>query len=58
MGTIDKAQAIVDIVSRGKEWISDIYFANLHKIKHNHELIISDKVEKMMFDSVRDFVYN
>lgn len=58
MGTIDKAQAIVDVVARGRDWIADIYVKNSHKIQHNHELAVSDKVEQMMFDRVVDFVYN
>ena len=56
--TFQKADAIVEIVSRGKKWISELYFDNLDKIKHNHTLVTSQHIDQLMFDSVVDFVYN
>ena len=58
MGTFEKVQAIVDVVAQGNDWIKDVYYSNINKIKHNHDLVISHKVEQLMFDSVTDFVYN
>tara|TARA_B110000977_G_C11065709_1_gene487745 strand:+ start:825 stop:1835 length:1011 start_codon:yes stop_codon:yes gene_type:complete len=56
--TMDKIDAIADIVAMGKEYAKDFYFSHIREIKHNYDLVNIDKVEQIALDSLRDFVKN
>ena len=53
-----KVDCIVDLVAKGRSYIEQIYFENTDKILYNWELATSDKVEQIMLDQARNFVYN
>ena len=56
MRTLEKIDAIVNLVSKGKEFIQDYYFSHLKEIQHNYELVNSDKVEQLVLQRIRDLV--
>ena len=58
LNTVDRIDAIVDIVKRGKEYAEDFYFSHLAEIKHNYELVNSDKVDNLILNNIRNFVKN
>lgn len=58
LNTVDRINAIVDIVKRGKEYAEDFYFSHVAEIKHNYELVNSDKVDHLILDNIRNFVKN
>lgn len=58
LNTMDRIDAIVDLVAKGKEYAKDFYFSHIQEIKHNYELVNSDKVEQLVLDSLKDFVKN
>ena len=58
LNTMNRIDAIVNIVKRGKEYAKDFYFSHLQEIKHNYELANSDKVERLVLDSMGKFVKN
>lgn len=58
LNTMDRIDAIVDLVAKGKEYAKDFYFSHIPEIKHNYELVNSDKVEQLILDRLRDFVKN
>lgn len=53
MWTEQKISAIVDIVSRGRDYIEDFYFSHLREIEHNHELYFSGKIEQTMMQNIK-----
>ena len=58
LNTVDRINAIVDIVKRGKEYAEDFYFSHIAEIKHNYELVNSNKVDQLILDSMEEFVKN
>lgn len=54
---LQKIDSIVKIVSKGREFIKDFYFSHLREIQHNYELVNSDKVEELVMQQVKDFLY-
>ena len=56
MGTQAKIATIVDIVSKGKEFIQDFYYNHLSEIKHNYELVISGTVEQKLIKNIHQFI--
>lgn len=54
---LQKIDAIVKIVSKGREFIKDFYFSHLREIQHNYELVNSNKVETLVLQQVKDFLY-
>lgn len=56
--TRDKITAIAEVVSRGREFIEDFYFNHLREIKHNHELIFSDKIDQTILSDIEQFIKN
>jgi hypothetical protein len=48
----DKAIAICDIISKGSEFIEHFYFDHIPEIQHNHNLILSDKIENLMLENI------
>jgi hypothetical protein len=51
--TYDRIRAIADVVEKGRDYIEDTYFNNLDLIKHNHELIYSNKTDQILLDRVK-----
>lgn len=58
MNTVDKIEAIVSIVSQGKDFIKDFYFSHLKEIKHNYELVFSDKVDQLIRSDIQQCIKN
>ena len=56
--TIDRINAIVSITKCDKEYVKDFYFSHIPEIKHNYELVNSDKVDSLILDNIRNFVKN
>jgi hypothetical protein len=56
MNVLQKITAIVDVVSKGKEFIKDFYFSHLKEIRHNYELINSCKVEQSILQNIKDIL--
>ena len=56
MNTFAKVDAILDLVTNCA--IKEMYFDNLDRIQHNHELVASDKIGKQIVDEIRNFVLN
>lgn len=55
--TIEKIKAIVKIVKLGKEYVEDFYFSHIREINHNYELVTSDKVEVLIIEELKEFLY-
>jgi hypothetical protein len=49
-----KIDAIINIVSRGKEFIKSFYFDRFKEVQHNYDLIMSDKIEKELIKKIRN----
>ena len=56
MPALQKINSIVNLVSKGKEFIQDYYFSHLKEIQHNYELVNSDKVEQVILQRIKDFL--
>jgi hypothetical protein len=54
MNTFEKVDSIVELVNKGKEYIENFYFSHLKELRHNYELISSDKIEKVMIQQIRN----
>jgi hypothetical protein len=53
MPVLQKIENIIAIVAKGKEFITDFYFNHLREIKHNYELVNSDKVEELVIKRIK-----
>ena len=56
MWTDQKISAIVDVVSRGTEFIKDFYFDHIQEINHNHELWFSGKIKQTILQRIRNII--
>jgi hypothetical protein len=56
MNVPQKINAIVSIVSKGKEFIEDFYFDHLKEIQHNYQLINSNAVEKSILQNIKNIL--
>lgn len=56
MPVLKKIAAIVDLVSKGKEYIQDFYFDHQQEIKHNHALVSSDQVDTIILNNIKDII--
>ena len=56
MDVHDKIAHIVDIVAQGTEFIKSFYFDHVREIVYNHELISSDKADKLIIQNIRDLI--
>ena len=56
MNIPQKISTIVAIVSKGKDLIEDFYFNHLREIKHNYELINSNKVDDLVLQNIKDII--
>lgn len=54
MAVVEKINSIIDIVSRGKDFIKDFYFDHLTEIQHNYALVNSNKVEHIILQRIKD----
>lgn len=55
-GTFDKVSTIVDIVSKGRDYIESFYFDHVRERQHNFELINSDRVEQKLMSDLKTFL--
>ena len=53
---LQKIDAIVGIVNKGKEFIKDFYFSHLPELQHNYELVNSDKVENIITQRINNIL--
>lgn len=56
MGIFDKADCIVEIVKKGKDYIQDFYYSHLREIQHNFDLINSDQLDQKIYSSIQEFL--
>ena len=56
MTMLEKINAIVNIVKQGRDFIEDFYYAHLHEIQHNHELVCSDQVDQLIVNNIKNFI--
>jgi hypothetical protein len=56
MTMLEKINAIVNIVKQGRDFIEDFYFAHLREIQHNHELVVSDRVDQLIVNNIKNFI--
>ena len=56
MPVLQKIENIIVIVAKGKDFIEDFYFRHLREIKHNYELINSDKVGEIILQNIKDIL--
>jgi hypothetical protein len=54
MPFLQKVDAIVYTVAKGKEFTKDFYFSHLREIKHNYDLVNSTKVEELILKRIKD----
>lgn len=55
--TIEKIKTIVKMVKLEKEYVEDFYFSHIREINHNYELVTSDKVEALILEELKEFLY-
>jgi hypothetical protein len=56
MPFLQKVDAILDTVAKGKEYVKDFYFDHLREIKHNYELVNSTKVDDLILSRIKDMI--
>ena len=56
MPLLEKINAIVDIVKQGRDFIEDFYYAHLREIQHNHELVVSDRVDQLIVNNIKNLI--
>jgi hypothetical protein len=58
---IEKIKAIVSIVEFGKKrknFIRDFYNTHTKEIEHNYNLVTSDKVDQLILNQIKEFLYD
>ena len=56
MPFLQKVDAVVSTVAKGREFAKDFYFSHLPEIHHNYELVISDKVDNLILQRIKDML--
>jgi hypothetical protein len=56
MPVLQKIENIIAIVAKGKDFIEDFYFNHLREIKHNYELINSNKIDDLVLQNIKDIL--
>jgi hypothetical protein len=56
MPFLQKVDAVVSTVAKGKEFIKDFYFSHIKEIKHNYELIMSNQVEQLIANRINRLI--
>jgi hypothetical protein len=56
MWTEEKISAIVDVVSKGRNFIRDFYFAHTKEIEHNHKLWFSGSIKKTIAQRIANTI--
>jgi len=56
LGVFDRSQAVCNIVEKGHEYIQDFYFSHIRELKHNYDLVRSDKVDNLIIDNIKSFL--
>jgi len=56
MPVLQKIENIIATMAKGKDFIEDFYFNHLREIKHNYELINSNKVDDLVLQNIKDIL--
>ena len=56
MPFLQKVDAVVSTVEKGREFAKDFYFDHLPEIQHNYQLVNSDKVENLILQRIKDML--
>lgn len=56
MPIASKIEAITDIVSKGKDFMHEFYFKHIKEIQHNYELVMSNTVEEILINKVKELL--
>jgi len=56
MPVLNKIDHVINLVKQGKEFIQDYYFDHVAEIKHNYELVNSDKVETLILQRISSLI--
>jgi hypothetical protein len=56
MNTLQKIDIIVDLVSKGKDFIENFYFDHQREILHNHALMHNNTLEDITLQRIRDVI--
>ena len=48
MPYLQKVDAIVQTIAKGKEYVKDFYFSHTKELEHNYNLVHSTKVEELL----------
>tara|TARA_R100001224_G_C4024376_1_gene150409 strand:- start:1333 stop:2355 length:1023 start_codon:yes stop_codon:yes gene_type:complete len=56
MPFLQKVDAVVDTVAKGKDFVKDFYFDHIREIKHNYELVNSTKVDDLILSRIKDII--
>ena len=54
--TLSKINSIVNLIEQGKEFIEQIYFDNINRIKHNYKLISEQTTDKIILKRIQDLL--
>lgn len=53
---LEKINAIVDLVGKGMDHIQNFYYTHIKEIEHNHQLTVSDTIEKHIISKIKKFI--
>jgi len=53
MTFLEKVDAMISVVIKGKDFIKDFYFDHLKEIEHNYDLVMGDSVENKILNNIR-----
>lgn len=56
MPFLQKVDAVVDTVAKGKDFVKDFYFDHIREIKHNYELVNSTKVDDLILSRIKNMI--
>jgi len=58
MPVLDKIQAVLEIVGRGRDWIESFYFDHLTEIEHNYQLVMSNRIQDQLISNISAVLSN
>jgi hypothetical protein len=56
LDSTSKADAICNIVSKGSDFIENFYFNHAPELEYNHNLILSDKIENLILQNIKNII--
>lgn len=56
MPFLQKVDAVVDTVAKGKDFVKDFYFDHIREIKHNYELVNSTEVDDLILSRIKNMI--